>query len=81
MSKVIRKAENKSKALQLKLEEETTNLYHISLAGITVNMAACSTGACGDSPFIDTETYINQSFPDLRLALEVYNNYKSLYLD
>jgi hypothetical protein len=81
MSKVIYRTQNPSKALELKLEQEAGNQYHIFLSGITVNMSNCSGGRCGDAQFIDTETYISQTFPTLNLATEVYNNYKELYLD
>ena len=81
MTKVIRQFRNKSKALELKLEQEEMNRYQITLAGITVNVNACANGACGDNHFTDTETYIHQTFPDLQLAEQVYANYKTLYLD
>ncbi len=81
MSKIIYHTQNKSKALELKLEQENANHYNIILAGITVNMATCAAGNCGNDLFIDTETYIAQTFPDLNLAKQVYNNYKTLYLD
>ncbi len=81
MSKVIYQTSNRSKALELKLEQETANQYHIILAGITVNAPNCAAGTCGDGFFMDSETYIAQSFPNLNLATQVYNNYKQLYLD
>ncbi|HLP52122.1 MAG TPA: hypothetical protein VK154_14635 [Chitinophagales bacterium] len=81
MSKVIYQTTNRSKALELKLEQEALNQYHILLTGITVNVANCVGGRCGDTSFSDSTTYIAQTFPDLNLATQVYNNYKNLYLD
>jgi hypothetical protein len=81
MSKVIYQTSNRSKALELKLEQETANQYHIILAGITVTMQSCAGPGCGNDTFTDSETYITQTFPDLNLATQVYNNYKTLYLD
>lgn len=81
MSKLIYQTSNRSKALELKLEQEAANQYHIILAGITINSRNCTNGSCGDAYFTDTETYIAQTFPDLNLATQVYNNYKQLYLD
>lgn len=81
MSKIIRQFQSKSKALELKLEQDAANQYKIVLAGITVNISACANGSCGDDHFEDTETYIHQTFPSLNLAEQVYDNYKTLYLD
>jgi hypothetical protein len=80
MSKVIYQTRNNSKALELTLESAAPNQFHILLTGITTS-AACASGRCGDAVFSDSATYINQTFPSLNLATEVYNNYKNLYLD
>jgi len=45
MRKIIRQAQNRAKALEIRLEEENNNQYYVILAGMTTQNN-CPTGLC-----------------------------------
>ena len=78
--------QNNGKALELRLESEGAT-YYVIIAGMTVNLlSGCATGFCeatGEEDYmqIENETYSCEQYTDYRKAKEVYDAYKTRYLD
>ena len=85
LRRVMQQSQNRSRALEVRLEEETEQKYYVVIAGMTVHNQ-CRGGICeptpqGDYLYIDNETYACQSYSDIETAKRVYLDYKSSYID
>ena len=78
--------QNNGKALELRLESEGA-AYYVIIAGMTIDLlSGCATGVCeptGDNEYleVENETYTCEHYTDYRQAKEVYDTYKTRYID
>lgn len=85
MRRILKQYQNNGKALEVRLEEENGNKYHVILAGTTLKFrSGCASGRCDggeDYLFNDNETYMAHSFPSYNLAEQAYETIKGKYID
>ena len=86
MRKLILQDQNKSKALEIRLESDGNRTYNVIVAGMTIKlMSACARGICeptGENEFLELEnqTYSSESFADYPVAKEKYDAYRTQYI-
>src|SRR5579862_1555693 len=85
MRKILKQYQNSGKALEVRLEEESSNKYHVILAGTTLKFrAGCASGRCdGGDDYLSAgnETYMSNSFPSYHIAEQAYELIKGKYID
>ena len=87
MRRIIKDYQNNGKALEIRLEEETSTKYCVVIAGMTFNLkSGCANDRCeftGEDEFmiIENETYIAHPFSSYRLANEAFEVLKKQYID
>ena len=87
MRKTIKKCQNRAKALELKLEEESTTKYELILAGMTINLRqGCISGVCegsreDDYLFLENETFRMDHYNTLADATHAFDLMKLQYID
>ena len=79
MRKVIKQYQNNFKALEVRLEEESSNQYYVVLAG-TMN-GGCVGGRCDTNSALDSQTYMMDQFPDYNIANQAFETVKDRYID
>ena len=85
MPKVIKLSQNKARALEVRMEQETSEKYNVILAGMTIHHS-CLSGACDggrQENFMYTEnlTYKFDSFSNLKEADMAYLAVRENYVD
>jgi hypothetical protein len=87
MRRILKGCKNHAKALELKLELETSNNYHVVLTSTHRQYhASCIGGICEggiteDYLLHEKETYINSLYPTLADATLAYEVLKERYIN
>lgn len=87
MRKQLNQDQNNGKALEVRLEQEGAT-YYVIIAGLTFNLkSGCVNGTCDSSGpdedylQVENETYDCKPYNDYRTAKEIYDSYKTRYID
>lgn len=86
MRKIIFQQQNKSKALEVRLENTAPDKYSVIIAGLTMqNYNPCQRGVCeptseGEYLFVENETYCTYEYKSLVEAKTIYDCYTAKYL-
>jgi hypothetical protein len=83
MSKLLRQNQNTTKALELRIEEETCGKYNVILAGMVIqHNRNCRNGTCeGNFMYTDNMTYKVIQSKDFDDAEATYESLKKQFLD
>ena len=86
MGRVIMQDQNNGKALEIRLEQQSGQVFNVIIAGMTFNLrTGCASGICeptGEDEYmsIENETYVCHRFTNYSEAKSAYDAFKQQFL-
>jgi hypothetical protein len=86
MGKRIKEIENRARALELRLEEESNNIYRVILVGLTINLrGGCANGVCEGGTVenllqIENQTYKLDTYNTKQEAIHAFDAWREQYI-